>query len=1753
MINHIKGLLIFVGLGISLLAPIDSNAQTRQTLAKHNWYFGNTQRAIRFNRVTNVASLVTNKAVPFGTGGSAVATDRGTGNLLFYTDGEVIYDANHEVMPGGNALNANTNINQPVAITPVPRHPGKYFVFTNNGDISYTIVDMNEFGNADFPSPPFGEVESLNNTIPSLTGVSEGMITLPHQNGEDFWLITQNANSQIINATLITQLSYGATPIFNTVASTIFPQPTSVAHFAYHEGLGKIACAPQDPSTDAVILDFLDDTGAVDFDRFVYNSGVLSTTTEAIYDIEWSASGNFLYLSRHGETGPPVIQGNVFQYDYLNSSPAPSPVITLAPVLPAPVFRSYGLQRGPDNMIYHLYQGAAGGPFLLGRIDHPDSVAEDAGYTTSPPGFAGLNFDGKQFPNFVPRDTVIFNLDFSFAGTCQNSPTTFFPFVRPGADSLQWDFGDDNTTSAWSPIHTYEEAGTYNVVLRAWYQGISDEVSKPVTIRTFALTLQMTTDTTACKEEFPPPRGSSSPTQFQVTVNVQGGTPQSIVWSNGDLGATLTPDSAGYYYVVVTDAGGCSAYAGVNVKEYGLNTTQFNKWYFGNKAGIDFTTGEALAESVMDAPEGCAIACDRNGQQIFYTDGSTVYNKNHAVIATDIGGNPQASQSAIIIPVPGDETIYYIFTTQDFNGSDSLQLNYSMFDLKENAGTGAVVKQEVLLYMKNTERITANGQWLIVHELGSSTFRSYPISADGIGNQVFSEAGTIHNAAIPANSAGYMKLGPRDVVAVPISTPGESARIEIFHLNDTTGMLNNYHNIDLNDPNGTVYGIEFSPAGGKLYASVRYAGGASAIYEYAVDSLLNTTFVQRIPVAADIGAIQIAPDGQIYVAVNSGGNNTSLGTIAPVDDEDDPTQPSSFLLGAFPLAGGTNSRLGLPNLIQQNTSASGGPGITVTGLCASDSTRFSGSPRDQIDSFNWSIFRNGDLVASSTEATFALLLPAGDYQANLTLSNRCDANLVLSRNFTVHPAPFNPTRGVPLCNTPSVDLDANPNNVPGMTFDWSTGATTEVITVDEQGIYQVDITDANGCTVTGQFLTADSRPLFDLGPDITICQGNNTPALNVQNPGMTIEWSIDGATIPNTSPVQAVNTDNPGIFVYEVTVTDPLTNCFRTEDKAYTINVSPLIRMDGTDPTGACGSANGTVNLHIDPSAAGPLYSFLLFGQGFSDDGFDVGEGTTFTLSNVVAGTYNGVVTDQVSGCTSQESFGLSDAPFTADATVVGPNCDPVTLEVAITSGAPGFPLNWTTTNEDTGDTETGVAGGDPFNLTPLPEGDYVIELRDNGNCTLTINETVAPNPELPVTLTPDLCALTIDATATGALTYAWTATPASGIVGATNGASIQMAPNAGTVTYGVTVTAAGSCPGTEEVTLNVSTVPTPTLSQTPGCTDFATISVDPNGTFTYRWTRNGAPDIGLGGSTIQLSTADNGDTFTVQIFETQTGCVRSSAPLTAEVVGVVDATLTSTPPCDDGQPVTLTAETTNPADAVYAWSLNGTTLGGVTTPTTDQMEEGTYTVVVSKGSCSATSSLAINRNPIPVGDLPNSATICDDPENDDENTRQVALDPGMFVEYEWLKNGVTTGVTDRIFNADTKGTYEVIIFDANRCRNTDKTEVINDCLPKINAPNAFKPASDVVNEQRPELGNKDFWIFSRFIDEEDFKVFIFNRWGEMVYSSTDRFFKWNGGYNNDIGRPLPPGTYSYVLQYIGSYRRNEGVKEKRGGVALIR
>lgn len=1710
-----------------------------QDLKQHNWYFGNSTQAIRFNRGTNVAQSINNQALPFNSGGAAVATDPATANLLFYTDGVRVYDACHLPMPNGNGLSGFANTNQPAAISPVPGQPGKYYIFTNSanyttgGAISRSIVDMAQFGNAVFPAPATGVVELPRNVaMAGLTGRSEGMIIVPHANRIDYWLITHQNATQSYSATLI-----NAAATFNTTITSGIALPISVANFSYHAATTKMAVSAQDPNTDALILNFNNTTGVFNLDRTIFNSATASTTNQSIYDIEWDVNGRYLYLSRQGETG---ITAEVLQYDYLN------PGFTLSSILSSPVFRSYGLQVAPDSAMYHLYQSVSGGPFLAGKFTNTDTVASEVIHT--PALFSATNFNGTQFPSFAPKDSVIMTVSFVSNGTCQNGPTAFFPTVLPNADSLRWDFGDGNVSRSWSPIHTYQNSGSFNVGLMAFYRGQRQTTSLPVTINPFALQLQLVQDTTACSCELPFPKDKSAipcNPKFTVPLTIQGGVPTSVVWSNGDTGNTLSPDSVGYYYVVVTDASGCSAYAGVNVKEYGIQDQRANVWYFGNRAGIDFNPifntppapAKALNNSIMDAPEGCATISDRNGQLIFYTDGDKVFDKTHTQIDAGIGGDPASSQSAIIVPVPGDETLFYIFTTQAISGTSKYELRYSLFDLKLNAGKGALIQKNILLFSKSTERITANAQWLIAHEYGNNTFRAYQITAQGIGEPIYTEIGSDHTFKVQQHGEGYMKLGANNNLAVALSTPGTSNLIELFQFDNSTGRLSNYRKIDLKEPAGQVYGIEFSPGGNKLFATVKGTPSPSVLFEYFLDSINQPYFKQRIQQNGEFGALQAGPDGQIYMAVN--GSNR-LGTILAVEDT---TQLSAFNLIGFNLAGGTTSRLGLPNFIQVQGNAFGGPGFTFAGVCVGDTTRFIGTPTDAIDEFQWFF---GDGGSSTESSPVHLYAAAGTYIVSMRLFNRCKLDTTIVQTIRIFNPPPLPTvpGAIALC-TGAVTLDANSTNIPGLTYLWSGGETTKTVTFTVPSFISITNTDVNGCFSSAQSIVADNRPEVILGADLTICEDNATPSLNAQNPGMNYQWIVNGVNASITQ-TQGVDTSTPGVFTYEVTVTDPITTCFVTDQKIYTINVSPSFVLTGINPVG-CGTPTGTITLQLNNSVpAGGPYSYFLSGPGgFNQQGIDQLPSAIGPLGGKIAGTYSAIVSDQISGCTLSSSVGLTDAVYTASAVSQLPNCDPVTVRVTTT--AVNFPLQYTVTNNGTG--VTSVPLNSPtaaFNIAPaLPAGTYTVNVRDNAGCTFVINNVpVIPNPPVSITLTPNLCNTPPTIVASGATTYAWTTNVSGSIVSGANTSTIQLLPGAGTVTYTVTANAVGACPATQSTTVIVPSAITPSFTQSDACAQNVILTASPTGNFTYRWYKGGVFQVALLGRQISLGISENGSSYQVEVVNTLSGCVIRSTAIPVKVTGIINASVASTPACDDNKPFTLTA-TTNATGVTYAWFFQGSMLGTATAATTSQITAGNYRVDVRKGTCLAQAGIQIIKAALPTGELLDRVIICNDPDNVDPSTSSVDLDPGDFTLYNWFKNQLTLNYTTRVLNADSEGIFEVDITNSFGCVSRDKTEVKNECIPKIVAPNAFRPTS-------AQVTNKEFSLFTFFITD-NFQIFIYNRWGELVYESTDRNFKWNGGYKGNVGQPLPGGMYAYVVKYESAFRPDKGIQEKRGGVSLLR
>src|SRR5262245_41029728 len=83
---------------------------------------------------------------------------------------------------------------------------------------------------------------------------------------------------------------------------------------------------------------------------------------------------------------------------------------------------------------------------------------------------------------------------------------------------------------------------------------------------------------------------------------------------------------------------------------------QNNTWYFGGQAGISFNTSPptALTNGALSTLEGCAAISDAKGDLLFYSDGVTVWNKDHQpmVNGTGLEGHASATQAAVIVPLP---------------------------------------------------------------------------------------------------------------------------------------------------------------------------------------------------------------------------------------------------------------------------------------------------------------------------------------------------------------------------------------------------------------------------------------------------------------------------------------------------------------------------------------------------------------------------------------------------------------------------------------------------------------------------------------------------------------------------------------------------------------------------------------------------------------------------------------------------------------------------------------------------------------------------------------------------------------------------------------------------------------------------------------------------------------------------------------------------------------------------------------------
>src|SRR5690606_22723231 len=128
------------------------------------------------------------------------------------------------------------------------------------------------------------------------------------------------------------------------------------------------------------------------------------------------------------------------------------------------------------------------------------------------------------------------------------------------------------------------------------------------------------------------------------------------------------------------------------------------------------------------------------------TDGDTIWDRNNNIMlnGTNIGArcngysSQSGSQSCLIVPKPGDSTLFYVFTTDCYEDNYSNGFRYSIVDLNQNGGNGEVILSNQLLSTSVTEKIAGvyhvnqTDIWILTHELNNNVFNAYLVTNGGI-------------------------------------------------------------------------------------------------------------------------------------------------------------------------------------------------------------------------------------------------------------------------------------------------------------------------------------------------------------------------------------------------------------------------------------------------------------------------------------------------------------------------------------------------------------------------------------------------------------------------------------------------------------------------------------------------------------------------------------------------------------------------------------------------------------------------------------------------------------------------------------------------------------------------------------------------------------------------------------------------------------------------------------------------------------
>lgn len=725
-------------------------------------------------------------------------------------------------------------------------------------------------------------------------------------------------------------------------------------------------------------------------------------------------------------------------------------------------------------------------------------------------------------------------------------------------------------------------------------------------------------------------------------------------------------------------------------------------------------------------------------------------------------------------------------------------------------------------------------------------------------------------------------------------------------------------------------------------------------------------------------------------------------------------------------------------------------------------------------------------------------LTANGGSCSITASFTADAPCTKTQNYTAPAACSGCTitagNNGPVCPGGSVSL--NSTTVTGATsYSWTgpNGYTANVqnppsfTAPTTPGSYTYTVTAIkNGNPCTSSTTVVVNGITVDAGADQTVCAGQSV-TLNATG-ATTYTW--------DNSVTQGVAFTPTATGVY--TVTGTTNGCTATD--FLTITVTPL-------PVVSAG--NDVVICLGDPvTLSGGGAVTLVWDNGVTDGvSFYPTATTTYTLT----GTTN--------GCSSTDQVVVTVNPLPiADAGADQAVC---AGQSVVLNGLGGTPV-W----------DNGVTNGQSF--VPSATTTYTLTVTDANQCVDTDDMivTVNPNPVINAGNDVTVCEGTsVTLTATGGTAYTWDNNVTQGVA---------FTPSVGTMTYTVVDNNPNGCSGTDQVVVTVNPNPTVNAGNDTLICQGVSISLSGSGASTYTWDNgvvNGVPFTPAGTTTYTVTgTTAQGCTDTDQ--------VQISITPTPVVSFVPSTTFGCTP-------VNVTFTNTSQSNNSFQWIFgNGSTSTGAGPVSTTYTGTGCFDVTLIStttngcvGQLTQSGIVCVAANPVAsFYASPGTVSMVD------SYTNMVNESTGA-TSYSW-NFGDGSGTSNlfapgHAFPDNVAGNYQITLIATSEfgCKDTAKVniEVQDELIYYV--PNSFTPDDDEYNPIfKP--------VFTAGFDPFDYKLLIFDRWGEVVFESNDALYGWNGTYAGSEG-VCQDGVYTWKIEFKTT--RTDERKMIIGHVTLIR